>query len=112
MTAGTQKEMVIDFSPAGPVEGMHFDQFDLNFLGKKKVTRASEIFHNGDSDKWDIILPGDDFPCCEAATGFPGYDTARQFEVNWLQECRKIEVAPDSKRGIAMAMGLRTEDNT
>lgn len=109
MTGQTQKEMVIDFSPAGPVEGMHFDDFDLSFLGKKKVTRASEIFHNGDTDKWDITLPEDDEPCCEAVTGFSGYDVARKFEVKWLQECRKIEVQPFSKRGVAMAMGLRTE---
>ena len=51
------KEIVIDCKNDGTVSGMHFDEFDLGFLGKKTVRRASEIIHNPETDLWDILLP-------------------------------------------------------
>jgi len=86
-----QGEIVIDFNDTGTVEGLHHDEFDLKFLGRKIVGRASEIFHDADSDTWYVLLPhqvemGDSY---SAARGFVSYDQARRFEVVWLNECRK-----------------------
>jgi hypothetical protein len=100
------KEIVIDCNPNGAVEAMHFDEFDLRFLGAKRVERASEIFHNKATDEWDILLPGQDAPYF-VAMGFKGYDVARRFEVHWLQECRKRGVEPDTEAGCQVAMELR-----
>ena len=37
------KEIVIDCKDSGVVEGMHFDNFDLGFLGKKKEEPAKPM---------------------------------------------------------------------
>jgi len=105
------KELVIDISADGKAEAMHFDEFDLGFLGKKKISRASEIFYNEDSELWDIILPGEDHPSTIWSMGFKGYDEARNFEVSWLQECRKQRVDPRSEGGIKIAREIRKPAN-
>ena len=97
------KEIVIDCKNDGTVYAMHFDQFDLGFLGRKTVTRASEIFYNDDTELWDILLPDQETPH-SACQGFSGYDVARKFEVKWLQECRKREVDPASIDGGVVAV--------
>ena len=101
------EEIVIDINPVGKTEAMHFDDFDLEFLGAKHISRASEIFHNEGTQKWDIILPGTIAPVCEAVQGFKGYDVARNFEVSWLQACRKSRVQPTDEDGISIAKNLR-----
>jgi hypothetical protein len=101
------QEIVIDINPTGKVEGMHFDQFDLGFLGDKRVERASEIMHNSTTQKWDIVLPGMTLPVCDSVQGFDGYDTARNFEVSWLQACRKEAVHPNDPEGVHLASTLR-----
>lgn len=100
------KEIVIDCKSDGVVEGMHFDEFDLNFLGKKSVSRASEIFHNEETDMWDVLLPDQAEPH-SICKGFSGYDVARKFEVEWLQECRKRGTDPASYDGAVVAMEVR-----
>lgn len=102
------KEIVVDFSDKGSVAGMHFDDFDLGFLGRKHVTRASEIFHNSETQLWDVILPGHESVACTHASGFSTYNAAREFEVLWLQNCRMDSVAPDSDAGISIAAIART----
>lgn len=94
------KEIVIDCNSNGTVEGLHFDAFDLGFLGRKHVERASEIFHNAETDLWDILLPsqGRAYP---EVQGFSGYDTARRFEVLWLQDCRKLSIDPIADEDMA-----------
>lgn len=108
-------DIVIDFSPEGGAQGMHFDAFDLGFLGKKKVTRATEIQHNETTQLWDIILPQntmpcstEPFPCCTEVTGFTGYDVARRFEVEWIQAARMASVDPSSAKGIRIAQKIRS----
>ena len=98
-----QKEIVIDIAPGGQAQGMNFDQFDLGILGKKKITRASEIIFNETTQLWDVWLPGADKA---SVTGFSGYDIARSFEVDWLQGCRKAQIDPRSMEGADMAMAV------
>lgn len=100
------KEIVIDVNPSGVASGMHFDEFPLSFLGKATVERASEIFHNQETQLWDVLLPGQETPH-EAAKGFSGYDVARKFEVVWLQECRKRGLCPLSYDGAQVAYEIR-----
>lgn len=104
------KEFVIDFNNGGSAQGMHFDEFDLGFLGKKHIERASEIFHDETDDSWKIILPGQDAnnvaPACK---GFTGYDVARRFEVDWLQACRKQGFDPLDNNGLSLASTIRAD---
>ena len=97
------KEIVIDINQVGGAQGMHFDKFSLGFLGRQKITRASEILFNEDTQLWDIWIPGGHESC---VTGFSGYDEARSFEVQWLQECRKQGVEPLSVEGDQIVQSL------
>lgn len=99
------KEIVLDFDSNGQAQGMHFDQFDLGFLGDKHVTRASEIVYNDTTQLWDVVLPNQGI-AHTPLQGFSGYDVARAFEVQWLQECRKREVDPYSLDGAVVAIEL------
>lgn len=102
------KELVIDLNTKGAATALYFDEFNLGFLGEKlSIKRASEIFFNDTTQKWDIVLPGDTYPICEAVKGFNGYDEARKFEVSWLQECRKEGVDPVDRAGIKIAETIR-----
>lgn len=105
------KEIVLDISPSGKVEGMHFDEFPLGFLGPMTIGRASEIFHNQDTQQWDVVLPGHEV-AHPVASGFSGYDVARQFEVVWLQESRKAGVEPTSLEGLVIALKDRDDTNS
>jgi hypothetical protein len=99
--------IVVDIQPDGRVEGLHFDDFDLGFLGRKEVTRASEIVHNSETQLWDVVLPGATEPHM-AAAGFDSYNKAREFEVLWLQHCRMAEADPYSEDGAVIASIART----
>lgn len=101
------KEFVIDVSSTGQMQGMHFDEFPLIQHGKDvKVERASEIFFNEDTHTWDVLLPDQEKPFT-GASGFRGYDTARKFEVEWLQRCRKEDINPLSTEGHSVACSIR-----
>jgi hypothetical protein len=101
-------EIVIDVTDQG-VESMHFDRFNLGFLGKMHISRASEIFFNEDSQEWDIRLPRQiiPYPC---AMGFKNYEDARDFEIEWLQMCRKHSVNPLSEAGEGICSAIRYSD--
>lgn len=102
------KEIVIDCKANGTVESMHFDEFDLKFLGRKSVKRASEIMHNPETDLWDIEIPESGVHP-QSSRGFTGYDIARRFEVEWLQACRKAGCSPLSDLGRVIADRLRED---
>ena len=103
-----QKEMIFDVSPAGTIEGMHYDSFPLQQFGEAEVERASEIFFNKQSQLWDVLLPDQDVPF-GCACGFPGYDVARRFEDKWLTRCRKYRLDPVSARGSQMGSAVRAD---
>lgn len=100
--------MVIDFRPDGAVEAMHRDKFNLSFLGKQTVKRASEIIFDDDTQKWDIHLAvGSDFVRIAEARGFENYDDARKMEVRWLEFARLHDFEPTSNEGINLLNVLR-----
>lgn len=114
-----EKEIVINFKPDGSADAMHFDGFNLAFLGDRDVTRASELIFNPETQRWDIHLvthhksksgkrttsvTHDPVP---EAQGFSSYEECRSIEVRWLQACRVECVEPTSKRGIRMLVGAK-----
>lgn len=104
----TDNFMVIDFTPEGTVEAMHRDRFDLGFLGRQSIHRASDIRFNEDAQSWDIWLAkGDTFVPVEQATGFESYDDARRMEVRWLEFCRLHDLSPFSPEGRNLVVVLR-----
>lgn len=108
--------MVIDFDPSGAASAMHRDSFSLGFLGKQEIKRASEIKFNESTQKWDVYLPtgaqvhdADAWFAAAPACGFNKYDTARKFEVLWLEHCALQSIAPLDPKGISLAQELRFE---
>lgn len=100
-------ELVINIDADGGVQAMHMDLFDLGFLGRKEIHRASEIKFNTETQLWDILVPreGQEESPQETwvklpeACGFAGYDEARNIEVAWFNKCRMAEVHPLSAFG-------------
>lgn len=106
----SNKEIVIDFAANGTIEAMHMDGFDLGFLGDKKVTRATEIKFDEETQTWGLFLPsllsGLWFPVAHGR-GFVTYEQARTFEVAWLNICRVREVKPESETGDNILKAIR-----
>ena len=104
----TDDFMVIDFRPTGEVEAMHRDKFNLSFLGKQTIQRASDIRFNDDSQQWDIHLAvAGEFVPVEAARGFDTYEEARKMEVRWLEMARLHDITPLSDEGTNLLRILR-----
>lgn len=98
--------MVVTFNEDGEVNAMHRDIFDLGFLGRQEITRASEILFDEAQQKWAVHLPdgkGGYGRAILAARGFALYNEARDFEVRWLEHCALRGVEPMSFEGIAIA---------
>lgn len=94
---------VFTIQPDGTASGLHYDEFDLGFLGKKEIGRASEILFDEDKQTFYVELP--QLQCRFAPVyrdprrpwfleGFPGYDQARKFEVMILETCAWSMVEP------------------
>lgn len=108
------KEMVISVGADGSVSGMHFDAFNLAFLGERDVRRASELIFNEETQLWDIHLVANvqsldgsrrtsvTEPPIPQAQGFASYEECRDIEVRWLQACTLTGVAPTSYRGVGI----------
>ncbi len=91
-------ELVLNFTPDGAVDAMHMDRFDLSFLGKKHVQRATEIKFDDESQLWGLHLPrahSEGYFPVTTGQGFDSYETARDFEVAWLNVCRYTGAAPE-----------------
>lgn len=107
---------VIDFKDDGTVEAMHNDKFDLSFLGRQSIQRATEIRFEEDPQTWSICLPtryeGLSLPrvwvrLCDDAGGFASYETAREVEVEWLNTCRLSSTEPSSEDGLRILREVR-----
>jgi hypothetical protein len=104
---------VIDFTPEGEVQAMHNDKFDLSFLGKQSIERATEIKFDEPSQKWGILFPGphedgsEGYRSNELALGFSTYEGARQVEVAWLNSCRREGVHPLELSGLEHLRQIR-----
>lgn len=96
MTAD-EKMMTISFSETGEVNALHRDEFNLAFLGSQEIDRASDIRFDAETQRWGIHLRTKDGfveqPPPHLA-GFLSYDTARQFEVRFLEQCRMLSIDP------------------
>lgn len=89
------KTKTVTIGADGTVSGLHYDDFDLGFLGKKKIGRASEIQFDEDTQKFFVELPqlkGARVP--NFLAGFSGYDGARAFEVMVLETAIMSGVEP------------------
>lgn len=96
-------QMVITFGADGKVGAMHNDAFNLSFLGKRTIKRASDIVFNPESDKWDIFMndgTGAFVLTSDSLKGFDDYEQARKFEVNWLNACRMQGIDGSSERAM------------
>lgn len=101
------KQFVINIETSGKTHGLHFDEFDLGFLGDKRISRASSIEFDEEAQSFFVLPAGYDKPN-SIATGFSGYDVARDFEVEWLQACMMAgKVQPHSTVGIVLAHEIR-----
>lgn len=79
----SKTDIVIRIDAHGTVHGLHHDNFDLGFLGPKKIERASEIMFNEASQTFYIELPN--ICSLDVLKGFLKYDHARAFEVYLLE---------------------------
>lgn len=101
------EEIVVTFKPSGVVTALHMDEFDLGFLGDKKIGRASTIEFDESRQSFFVLIDGESTPP-EISRYFKGYDIARGFEVEWLQACMKAgSIHPHSSDGLAIAEVIR-----
>ncbi|ALT58024.1 hypothetical protein FDG94_gp031 [Pseudomonas phage SM1] len=96
------KSLVLSFSPNGEVSGLHIDKFDLGFLGRKEIRRATEILFREKEQDWEIVVL-DEFGTRVSGwalqKGFTSYERARDVEVAWLNLCRLNHVEWSSQAG-------------
>lgn len=97
-------ELVLSFDSDGRVAGLHMDQFDLSFLGRKTVKRQTDILFDPDTQQWGIhyLDEGASTYIKEIGT-CPTYEEARKREVEWLNRCRLQGVPPTSEQGLSIA---------
>lgn len=105
------KEHVIDVSGAGTLKTMHSDEFPLMQFGDAIVERASEIVYESDKKWWQIDVYTSDgqyvIAACPALQGFDSYEHGREFEVQWMNECRKEGIVPWGDRAEEIATMMR-----
>jgi hypothetical protein len=101
--AKPQDAVVITFDAEGGAESLHIDKFDLGFLGKKHITRATDIRFDDEGQTWTIYLLDKDGENPQLAwkgcAGLPTYEVARMVEVAWLNLCRANDADPKSGEG-------------
>lgn len=102
-----KQSMVFKVNSDGSIGGLYFDDFNLEEMGDRKVERASEIVFDEKRQCWDVLLPSQDVPHPEAS-GFRSYETARYFEVRWLNLCMQKNVDPLTAEGANLCMAVRT----
>jgi hypothetical protein len=86
---------VVDISPSGSVRYLEKPQFDLSVLGDRRIKRATDITFEEATQKWDVVLCGrESSPHPIHSMGFDDYETARQFEVKWLNFCMLSQCDP------------------
>lgn len=103
--------LVIDIGTDGSVQGLHMDAFPLLFLGEANISRACEIVWGQETQRWNLRYLGKGV-LWEDVRGFDSYDSARNFEIEWLQACRVAGVDPASMAGGDIAGALWRERKT
>jgi len=98
-------EKVIEFRPDGKVTSLHQEAFNLRFLGAQKITRATDIVFNEATQLWNIRVLGRGYDWSASyLSRFESYETAREFEVEWINHC--MEVGADWQGGSSLARSL------
>ena len=121
-------EMVIEFTEDGEVHALKRDEFNLGFLGKEEIGRASTIDWDEASQSWGINLkqhyqftdmqvsPSSGIKPwkvrCESlkyseCTGFDSYEEARDCEVRWIEHCQGANIDCMGDAGLAFLTTLR-----
>lgn len=106
------KELVIEFKNDGAVEALHMDAFDLAFLGTKKVFRQTDIVFDETTQLWNLVylVYGSTRHYDDRLQGFSSYESARDKEVQWLNDCRLCGIDPVSEEGLEVMRELRAMD--
>lgn len=101
------KEILIDIGADATVNALHFDELPLDFLGKMRVRRATEIKYDETNGYWTIVPPGNDIGQSSIdIQGFTSYGAARDFEVAWVQECMSQSVKHFTSQGYKIALHM------
>lgn len=103
---------VIDFNAAGTVSAQYREGGrSIGFLGKQKITRASEVLHDFESQTFYVVIEEDNedkiIPPC--AKGFLTYEEGREFEAAWLDECRIAGASPLTFQGQIIGEDIRRQ---
>lgn len=104
---------VISFKPNGEVTALHNDNFDLSFLGRQQIKRATDIRFDGSTQTWGLWLPkpwphvGGEYYTFHGAGGFASYETARKAEVEWLNASAALGIDPAGESGVALLAEVR-----
>jgi hypothetical protein len=104
-------ELVISLAGNGAVEALHDDRFPLKDIGAGavKMERASLIEWDEMAQHWNVRLPAQTKPYY-SCQGFPSYEAARTFEVEWLNACLLVGADPASDHGLQIAIGVRSQE--
>lgn len=107
-----QESLVISFGEDGSAESLHIDKFDLGFLGKKQITRATDIRFEDETQDWSIYLldaKGENPTLShKECKGLSSYEVARAVEVAWLNLCRVNDTDPRTGHGhVYLVQALR-----
>jgi hypothetical protein len=81
--------LTFDIKQDGSTEGLYYDNFPLNFLGKVKMERVSEIYFNTVLQKWCVLFYD---TTLDNDSVFDSYESARDYEVTTLELQRQYNV--------------------
>lgn len=98
-------DLVIDIKENGAVRSLHSDGFDLRFLGRARVKRATSILFDEDKQAW-VVLAVNGLEAYTVDAIFDSYEGARDFEIKWVNACLMGDVEPGSKNGLNIAQGI------
>lgn len=105
-------ELVISIDSTGSARAMYSDDFNLAHLGEQEVARQTDILFDTGTQTWYIVYLHEGLRYHSTIPGFLAlfswYETARSFEVSWLNECRLQGVSPISQEGEHTGQRMRT----
>lgn len=99
---------VMTIKSDGEISMLQSDKFDIRFLGKMVMERASNIVFDYDDQMYRILIAErEDEPHPDELRRFPLYEDAKSFEVMYLQSARMCNYDPLSPVMAALAPDIR-----
>ena len=99
---------VMTIKSDGETSMLQSDKFDIRFLGRMKMERASNIVFDYDDQMYRILIAErEDEKHPDELRNFPLYDEAKTFEVMYLQSARLLNLDPLSEPMHAIAPTIR-----